>query len=104
MAKDVDSKSFKDQVLDSDQIVLVDFWAEWCPPCRALSPIIKKVADKTDKAKVVKLNVDENPDVAMKYGIRGIPTVLVFKDGEVAETVVGLQPESAYDSLIEKHS
>ena len=105
MAQDVNTDDFQKEVLDQDGVVVVDFWAAWCPPCRALSPIIEKVGEAhKEQAKVVKLNVDENQDIAMRYGIRGIPTVMMFKDGKTVETIVGLRPEQEYAKLIEKHA
>lgn len=87
----VDDKNFEQEVLQSDKPVLVDFWAEWCAPCRALSPTVDAVAqDYQGKAKVVKLNVDDSPQVAQRYGIRGIPTLIVFKGGNESDRVVGM--------------
>jgi thioredoxin 1 len=97
MAQATSDQTFAQDVLNSDQPVLVDFWAAWCGPCRMLGPIVDKVSDKaTGKAKVYKLNVDENPSIASKYGISAIPTVLVFKNGQVAHEMVGVQPEPVY--------
>ncbi len=92
------------EVLHSDKPVLVDFWAEWCQPCRVLAPTIEALAEEYGgKVKVGKLNVDENSGVSAKYQIRGIPTVLIFKDGEVKEQVVGLTSKGKLSELIEKH-
>ncbi len=91
-------------VLQSAKPVLVDFWAEWCQPCRVLAPTIQALAEEYgDKAKIGKLNVDENSAVSEKYRIRGIPTVLLFKNGEVKEQVVGLTSKDNLSRLIEKH-
>jgi thioredoxin 1 len=88
--------NFKEEVLDSDQPVLVDFWAVWCGPCRAIAPTIEKLAaDFEGTAKVGKLDVDNNPQTAMQFGIRSIPTLLFFKDGRVVDQVVGMMPERA---------
>jgi thioredoxin 1 len=88
---------FKKDVLDSPLPVLVDFWAPWCGPCRMVGPVIEGIAAKTGgKAKVVKVNVDENQEIARQYGMQGIPTVMVFKNGELATTLVGVQPEQTY--------
>ena len=97
MADQTTDATFENDVLKSDTPVLVDFWAPWCGPCQILGPIIDQLSEKlAGQAKVVKINVDENPQTAMKYGIRGIPTVMVFKNGQVAEQLVGVRPESAY--------
>jgi thioredoxin 1 len=90
-------QSFADDVLKSNLPVLVDFWAPWCGPCRMAGPIIDSVASKVEgKARVYKLNVDENPMTAGEYGISGIPTVLIFKNGTVEKQLVGVQPEAVY--------
>lgn len=86
-------------------VSLVDFWAPWCHPCRIQGPILEKVADQVgEKARICKLNVDENRETAMKYGITGIPTLLLFKDGEVVQQFVGVQQDSVLVSTIEGHS
>ena len=86
--------NFEDEVLNSDQPVLVDFWATWCGPCRTIAPTIEKLAaDYDGRAKVVKLDVDNNPQTAMKYGIRSIPSLLFFKDGRPVDQMVGGVPE-----------
>ena len=105
MPQAVTTDDFDKEVLESDGVVLVDFWAAWCAPCVALAPIIEKVEESTkDSAKIVKLNVDENPEIAMKYGIRGIPTVKLFKDGKEVDNLVGLQPQQVYESAISSHA
>lgn len=87
-----DQNTFDNLVLSSDRPVLVDFWAEWCMPCKALAPVLDEVAQEIgDKAQVVKVNVDENRDLASKYGIRGIPTLIFFKNGSAEKTLVGNQ-------------
>lgn len=89
------SSSFETSVLNSSTPVLVDFWAEWCGPCKALAPVLDQVAKDFDgKAQVVKVNVDFNRDLADKYGIRGIPTMILFKGGEIKKTIVGAQPKA----------
>ena len=88
----ITEKSFEEGVLKSECPTLVDFWAEWCGPCRSLTPILDEVAQEMgDSVKIVKVNVDENPELAQKYGIRGIPTMIFFNRGEVAKSLVGLQ-------------
>lgn len=93
--------NFKDEV--SSGLMLVDFWAPWCAPCRMLGPIIKEVAEEVEGVKVGKLNVDENPQTAQEYKIMSIPAVMLFKDGEVVETLIGLRPKEAYLEAIEAH-
>ena len=86
--------NFEDEVLNTDQPVLVDFWATWCGPCRTIAPTIEKLAADFDgRAKIVKLDVDNNPQTAMKYGIRSIPSLLFFKDGKPVDQMVGVVPE-----------
>jgi thioredoxin 1 len=100
--KNVDADSFDAEVLQSEIPVLVDFWAPWCAPCQMVAPIVEKVAEGfAGRAKVVKVNVDEAPELANRYGIRGIPSLLVFKDGDVVGRMVGVQPESALTSALE---
>jgi thioredoxin 1 len=95
--------SFEQDVLKSEQPVLVDFWAEWCQPCRQLSPTVEAVAEKYDgKAKVVKLNVDDSPQTGQRYGIKGIPTLILFKDGSEAERVVGTTSKENISRMIDR--
>ena len=95
MALEITDANFEELVLNSDKPVLVDFWAEWCGPCRMLTPIVEKMsADYEGKAIIGKVNVDQNPGVSAKFGVRNIPTVLFIKGGEVADKSVGAVPES----------
>jgi thioredoxin 1 len=100
----VTDASFDSDVLGSADPVVVDFWAEWCGPCRMLAPTIEALAtDYTGKVSVGKLNVDDNPETAMKYMVRGIPTVMVFKGGQIVDQVVGLVDKDALKRVIDKH-
>jgi thioredoxin 1 len=98
-AKDVTDATFQSEVLDSDKTIMVDFWAEWCGPCRAVSPILDAIAaEHADKLSIVKLNVDDNPETAMKYGITSIPAMKVYRGGEVVKTVIGAKPKPALEA------
>ncbi|MDF2370784.1 MAG: thioredoxin [Rhizobiaceae bacterium] len=97
----VDSSNFKQEVLDSKEPVVVDFWAEWCGPCKMIAPSLEEISNElAGKLKVAKLNIDENPDIAAQYGVRSIPTLAMFKKGEVADIKVGASPKSALTSWI----
>jgi thioredoxin 1 len=98
-AKAVTDADFATEVLASSKPIMVDFWAEWCGPCRAVSPILDKIAEENaDKIDIVKLDVDANPETAMKYGITSIPAMYVFKDGEVVKRMVGAKPKPAIEA------
>lgn len=97
----VDTSNFKAEVLDSDEPVVVDFWAEWCGPCKMIAPSLEEIStEMAGKIKVAKVNIDENPDIAAQYGVRSIPTLAMFKAGEVADIKVGASPKSALSSWI----
>ena len=99
----VNDKNFGQEVLSSDLPVLVDFWASWCGPCRAISPMVEELAKEfTGKVKVTKLNVDENPAIPSQYGVRGIPTLILFKGGKILDQIVGAVPKAKLVAMIEK--
>ncbi len=102
--RDVSDSNFESDVLKSDKPVLVDFWAQWCAPCRMLAPTVEAVAQSFEgRASVVKLNVDDNPAVSQRYGIKGIPTLILFKNGKEEERVVGATSKEAISRMIDKH-
>ena len=99
----ISDSSFEKDVLRSSEPVVVDYWAEWCGPCKQIGPALEEIAGEMDgKVKVVKLNIDDNPDTPTKYGVRGIPTLMLFKDGEVAATQVGALPKGKIVEWIER--
>ena len=100
--KTVTDDSFQDDVIGSDKPVLVDFWAEWCGPCRMIAPALEEIGRELhDKVTVVKLNIDDNPDAPARYGVRGIPTMILFKNGAPAATKVGAAPKTQLQSWLE---
>jgi thioredoxin 1 len=98
MSTAVTESSFEQEVIQSDKPVIVDFWAEWCGPCHAVSPVLDKIAEeRNEELRLVKVNIDEEPALAQKYGIVSIPTIVLFKDGEPAAAAVGAQPKTAIE-------
>jgi thioredoxin 1 len=103
--KEVSDSSFENEVLGSRKPVLVDFWAQWCTPCRMLAPTVEAVAQQYNQtATVVKLNVDDNPSTAQRYGIKGIPTLILFREGKEVERVVGATSKESITRMIEKYT
>jgi thioredoxin 1 len=102
--KHADDSNFETMVLKAEKLVLVDFWAPWCGPCRAIGSILEEVAgDYVDRVNVVKVNVDDNPKISAKYGVRSIPTLLIMKDGTVKDTTVGLASKNQLTELINRN-
>lgn len=104
MAAEFTSDNFESEVLTTEAPVIVDFWAPWCGPCRQLSPIIDELASENSKVTIGKLNVDDAQDVAMKYGVASIPTILLFKGGEVIERIQGVTSKSKLQEIIDTHT
>ncbi len=100
----LNESNWHSEVINSDKPVVVDFWAPWCGPCRIIAPIIEELAmELGDRVKFGKLNTDENPNIAMQYGIRAIPTIMLFNKGEVVDTRIGVQPKEALKQMILSH-
>jgi thioredoxin 1 len=101
---EVNDSNFESDVLGSDKPVLVDFWADWCAPCRMLAPTVEQLAEKyAGAARIVKMNIDENPQVLQRYGVRGLPTLILFKNGKEEERAVGAISKEAISRMIDKH-
>lgn len=104
MALELTDTNFQDKVLDSDKLTVVDFWAEWCGPCRAIGPVIEELSKEYDgKINVGKVNVDHNPNVTVQYAVTSIPAILFIKNGKVVDKLVGAQPKSNFVKKIEQH-
>ena len=101
--REVTDQNFEAEILQSDTPAIIDFWAEWCAPCRTIAPIIRDLAaEYGDKVKIVKMNVDENPNTPGTYGVRAIPTVLAFKGGTVVEQITGAKPRRSFEEMVSK--
>jgi thioredoxin 1 len=104
MAVEYTDSNFKEKVLDSDKLTMIDFWAEWCGPCRAIGPMVEELSKEYDgKVNVGKVNVDQNPELSVNYGITSIPAILFVKDGKVVDKLVGAQPKSNFVKKLEAH-
>lgn len=101
---EINSSNFETEILGSDKPVLVDFWAAWCGPCRMVAPTLDQLADEMDgTVRIAKLNVDDNQELAVKFGVQSIPSFLLFKDGEVADRMMGAMPKAAFESFIQRN-
>jgi len=100
-----DNANFEEKAIKADKVVMIDFWAEWCGPCRMVSPIVEEIANEygADQAVIGKVNVDENPEISMRFGIRNIPTILFLKNGEVVDKQVGAVPKHVLEEKLKSH-
>ena len=95
--------TFQDDISSQSNLILVDFWAEWCGPCKQISPILEEIANEKDNLNILKLNIDENPATPQKYNVRGIPTLMLFKDGKLIDTKIGSLPKSSLEDWINSY-
>ena len=95
--------TFQDDISSQSNLVLVDFWAEWCGPCKQISPILEEIANEKDNLNILKLNIDDNPVTPQKYNVRGIPTLMLFKDGKLIDTKIGSLPKSSLEDWINSY-
>lgn len=101
---EINAGNFEAEVAGSDKPVLVDFWAEWCGPCRMVAPVLEEIAAQQDGVKIAKLNVDDNRELAARFDVSSIPTFILFKEGEVADRMLGAMPKSAFEGFIERNT
>jgi thioredoxin 1 len=105
LLKDVNTQNFQQEVIEGDGLILVDFWAPWCGPCKMVTPVLEAIAkEMADQVTIMKVNVDDNSDLARTYGVAGIPTFILFKNGEIVARNVGAAPRQTIESLIRKHA
>jgi thioredoxin len=100
MSEAVTEATFDEQVLQSEKPVIVDFWAEWCGPCHAVAPVLEKIVEEHDDLRLVKVNIDEEQELASRYGVMSIPTMILFRDGEPSAAVIGAQPKGAIERAL----
>ena len=102
--KQINASNFESEVLQSDKPVLVDFWAEWCGPCRMVAPTLDEIADENDRVQIAKVNVDNEQELAARYQVSSIPTFILFKGGEPADRMMGAMPKASFESFIERNA